>query len=378
MPHDNSSDQLPHPQSLAATSRAAFDLVGNLRAVLDWFDCIRAADRDVQPIPLPWWWDGYATSDIWRMHFGRSEEPNRSHRITFARMQTEEAIDFLIAKRFGPESKWKLLTDSLRIPTAEHYRFAACENSLRNLKSMIGGGAGNQLFYQVPPEDWHLEKPLPNVWTPMPETEEERTQESQIDAVLFDVFRRTKRFKPGFVLPPAAQRKLAAIRMRVTEARTIRHARNEVAEKRAADAGHVLQEEHDRLARLREGWRKEIQRWRLAEGDVRGLIAWLEAPPSKHAARSPAQEVEADPGDAVTQDEIVILRLLASRPQFRPALTDVLPDAGVRGRKAIGERVRRLHDLGYVHFPPRSRSGVSILPKGLEFLKSLDSQATRN
>lgn len=79
MSSTETSERAIHPQSLAATNRTAFDLASNLRTVHEWFESMRAADRDEPPQPLSFWWDGYVRTDAWRIKTGdERQSPNRS------------------------------------------------------------------------------------------------------------------------------------------------------------------------------------------------------------------------------------------------------------------------------------------------------------
>ena len=362
--------ETPHPKSLAATNRSALDLVSNLRGILAWFDCIRAADRDKPPDPKPSWWDGYATSQDWRIYIGPGREvPNRHDRITFTRRGAEQAINFLLARMDGHEEKWKILTEALPIAPANQSRFAACKSSLRNLAGMLSGAQmGDRLHYCVVPEEWHIAHPMPGIWTPEPETEEERTEQDRVEAVFIAALRRKGKDKSP-KLSPAEKRKITTIRKDARRIRDARLARNEAAAEQAAKDGRITPEQHEWLGKLREHWRHEIKRWRLGEADIRALIAWLEAKPGKGAAGSAARADPEAESDAIDDFDLALLAFLNKRPTLRRRISEISPAAGPQDRKAIGARVRKLHRLGYLDCPPGSRSGAAILPKGVEALR---------
>ncbi|QOJ18612.1 MAG: hypothetical protein HRU76_13920 [Phycisphaeraceae bacterium] len=84
-------------------------------------------------------------------------------------------------------------------------------------------------------------------------------------------------------------------------------------------------------------------------------------------ARPPALPTAA----AIEENDVAILEFLNRTPSLRRKIADVLPDEGPGDRKAVARRLRKLADRTppLVDYPLRGRSGVAILPAGVEALK---------
>jgi hypothetical protein len=75
--------------------------------------------------------------------------------------------------------------------------------------------------------------------------------------------------------------------------------------------------------------------------------------------------------EAIDEHDVALLTFLNQRPNLRRKVSDVLPSKGPQDRKAIASRLRKLADraLPLVDYPKIERSGVVILPAGVEALK---------
>ena len=75
--------------------------------------------------------------------------------------------------------------------------------------------------------------------------------------------------------------------------------------------------------------------------------------------------------DAIDEYDAAILSFLNRRPGLRRLVADVVPDYGPQNRKAVAKRLRKLADRTppLVDYPKDERTGVAILPAGVEALK---------
>lgn len=73
----------------------------------------------------------------------------------------------------------------------------------------------------------------------------------------------------------------------------------------------------------------------------------------------------------IDEYDAAILAFLNQTPSLRRRVSDVLPEKGPQDRKAVGARLRKLaaRTPPLVDFPRAGRSGVAILPAGVEALK---------
>lgn len=84
------------------------------------------------------------------------------------------------------------------------------------------------------------------------------------------------------------------------------------------------------------------------------------------AAPSPAA------ANAIDEADMELLAFLNRTPGLRRKVSDVLPNKGPQDRKAIAKRLRKLADRTppMVDYPKGGRSGVAILPAGVEAVKA--------
>jgi len=75
--------------------------------------------------------------------------------------------------------------------------------------------------------------------------------------------------------------------------------------------------------------------------------------------------------EAIDENDAALLAFLNRHPSLRRMIADVLPDKGPQDRKAVARRMRKLADRtpALVDYPKDGRSGVAILPAGVEALK---------
>jgi len=75
--------------------------------------------------------------------------------------------------------------------------------------------------------------------------------------------------------------------------------------------------------------------------------------------------------EPIDEPDRSILEFLNRYPTLRRRVSDVLPDVGPQDRKAVAARLRKLADRTppLVDNPKSARSGVAILPAGIEALK---------
>lgn len=85
-------------------------------------------------------------------------------------------------------------------------------------------------------------------------------------------------------------------------------------------------------------------------------------------SKSPASPAGAE---AIDEFDASLLAFLNKKPSLRRKIAEVLPDDGPQDRKAVAKRLRKLadRDLPLVDYPKDGRSGVAILPAGVEALK---------
>lgn len=98
----------------------------------------------------------------------------------------------------------------------------------------------------------------------------------------------------------------------------------------------------------------------------------LDVPPTtpagdKGCAKPPALPAEAD---AIDEHDVALLAFLNRKPNVRRKVADVLPERGPQDRKAVAKRLRKLANRTppLVDYPKDGRSGVAILPAGVEAL----------
>ncbi|MCC6228379.1 MAG: hypothetical protein IT432_04040 [Phycisphaerales bacterium] len=82
---------------------------------------------------------------------------------------------------------------------------------------------------------------------------------------------------------------------------------------------------------------------------------------------------------AIDEHDAALLAFLNRNPSLRRKVSDVLPDKGPQDRKAIAKRLRKMADrtLPLVDYPKDGRSGVAILPAGIEALKRATAPTPR-
>jgi len=346
-------ERLPHPHSLAATSRAAHDLAGHLTAILEWFDALRIADQEKPPKSPPWWWDRYVEDHDWQVYSrGDPRPPNEYDRMAFLRYKVDLAVHRLTDPK---EGIWAKLVDPLPLPDSVRWMFAACRESLRNLTGILSPATfGPRMRYGVIPDKRHLRAKLPRVWDPEQETDAEKRAKDESLSAAFELVTGDGKDKER------AQRKLDASSERYTRVRDKRYERNRKGEERAKKLGLVRTERYNELVAARRYTEEDIKRWKLGEADVRALVDWLEG----RTASAGSKDL-----DALNSDDLAVLACLNNRPTYRWKLTEISTEDGPQDRKAIGLIVGKLARLGYADFPPKSHKGVAILPKGIAALK---------
>lgn len=106
-------------------------------------------------------------------------------------------------------------------------------------------------------------------------------------------------------------------------------------------------------------------RWAL--NVVRATLGRAEVQPAQ-TTPAPLPAVAAD---AIDENDLSLLVFLNQAPNLRRKVADVLPDKGPQDRKAVAARLRRLADRSpaLVDYPKGGRSGVVILPAGVDALK---------
>lgn len=136
---------------------------------------------------------------------------------------------------------------------------------------------------------------------------------------------------------------------------------------------------------------EEIEKWAKSEAAARGetltaagngVLRDLQALLRREIENSSGESGEGGSGvqqtkvaqpapDAIDEYDAAILAFLNRSPSLRRKVSDVLPDTGPQDRKAIAKRLRKLADRTppLVDYPKDERSGVAILPAGVEALK---------
>ncbi|MBX3410391.1 MAG: hypothetical protein KF859_10965 [Phycisphaeraceae bacterium] len=129
---------------------------------------------------------------------------------------------------------------------------------------------------------------------------------------------------------------------------------------------------------------EEIEKWAKSEAAARGetLTAAGNGVLRREIENSSGESGEGGSGvqqtkvaqpapDAIDEYDAAILAFLNRSPSLRRKVSDVLPDTGPQDRKAIAKRLRKLADRTppLVDYPKDERSGVAILPAGVEALK---------
>ncbi len=112
------------------------------------------------------------------------------------------------------------------------------------------------------------------------------------------------------------------------------------------------------------------------------LAQWLRAQAAAFVAQAEAIE-RGHQSETITcpgldRMDVAILRVLAAHPLHRVLAAD-LSDGGHRdiGRpKAVGIRLRQLHNSGFVDFPVGSHRGALITGRGLAAVRADDVQVT--
>ena len=134
------------------------------------------------------------------------------------------------------------------------------------------------------------------------------------------------------------------------------------------DWGRITADDADRTDRL-ERAQKELSDWfpfdKLAVQLAREMTGALALVTPRRERPSPSPGAE-----AIDEHDAAILAFLNRTPSLRRRVSDVLPEAGPQDRKAIAKRLRRLADRTppLVDYPQGGRSGVVILPPGVEAL----------
>lgn len=90
-----------------------------------------------------------------------------------------------------------------------------------------------------------------------------------------------------------------------------------------------------------------------------------------NSERNPSEWSEGAGPEAIDEHDAAVLTFLSKTPTLRRKIADVLPDHGPQDRKAVARRLRKLADRTppLVDYPEGGRSGVAILPAGVEALK---------
>ncbi len=267
----NVGQQEWHPNSLAETNRAAHDLAGHLKGALDWFDALRAADRNEPPDPLPHWWEGYMKDHDWLMLYRDDRGPATPEgRLRYLRRKVELHIHRLTSDKDGI---WSKLVDPIPIGADDRYLYAACKESLRNLDGLLGPG-GLRKVYGVIPDERHLASKIPGVWDPESKTSGEALAEKRLYRAMWAFDKASPDQKKTF------ERRLAIAKGVRNRLRNARDARNEAGAKNARKLGLVDSETLKRELFERESTKEDIKRWRLGEADVRRLLTFLISAPS--------------------------------------------------------------------------------------------------
>lgn len=83
--------------------------------------------------------------------------------------------------------------------------------------------------------------------------------------------------------------------------------------------------------------------------------------------------------EAIDEYDVALLAFLNRNPSLRRKVSDVLPEKGPQDRKAVAKRLRRLANRTppLVDYPKDGRSGVAILPAGVEALKRATAPTPR-
>jgi hypothetical protein len=83
--------------------------------------------------------------------------------------------------------------------------------------------------------------------------------------------------------------------------------------------------------------------------------------------------------EALDEYDVALLEFLNRTPTLRRKIADVLPERGPQDRKAVGRRLRKLADRTppLVDYPRHGRSGVVILPAGVEAMKRATAPTPR-
>lgn len=83
--------------------------------------------------------------------------------------------------------------------------------------------------------------------------------------------------------------------------------------------------------------------------------------------------------EAIDEHDAALLAFLNRNPSLRRKVSDVLPDKGPQDRKAVAKRLRKLANRTppLVDYPKDGRSGVAILPAGMEALKRATAPTPR-
>jgi len=111
------------------------------------------------------------------------------------------------------------------------------------------------------------------------------------------------------------------------------------------------------------------------------LVGLGEAPAMPLAALGRGDNDDAKPPnlptglEAIDEHDAALLAFLNRTPGLRRNVSDVLPDNGPQDRKSVAKRLRKLADRNppLVDYPKDRRSGVVILPAGVEALKRATS-----
>ncbi|MBX3322010.1 MAG: hypothetical protein KF757_03355 [Phycisphaeraceae bacterium] len=88
-------------------------------------------------------------------------------------------------------------------------------------------------------------------------------------------------------------------------------------------------------------------------------------------AEQPTSPPLHDGAYVIDEHDLALLEFLNRIPNMRRKISDVLPDNGPQDRKAVASRLRKLADRTppLVDFPKGGRTGVAILPAGVEALR---------
>jgi len=102
------------------------------------------------------------------------------------------------------------------------------------------------------------------------------------------------------------------------------------------------------------------------------VIGWSGEPADASKSGGPDVVTVAE---AIDEHDAAILAFLNRNSNLRRKVSDVLPDKGPQDRKAIANRLRKLANRAppLVYYPKGGRSGVAILPAGVDALKRATS-----